>query len=474
MLGIFQMDNNNETTKRIAIINMYTDKYNKLADDFINTFNENFVNECKKTFYIFTDSPDLYKSYNNVMSVKINHTNKYDLLIRRYSICLTIKSILEKYDYIVLCNGNMRCVKPVTLDELLNGKEYAICTHGLGYKGDYVYNLTEIKNPNCAAYYPKSEYDGIYYQSGFQIGTPKKIFIIWERCVKMFDYDVTNKYICSVKFQDESYINKFLHSCKDEFGSFNVLDGFNKYLKGTKRPWLPGCPDIKMFCEEKHTFYYFLNKKDNNPCIPYFNDQYHIHLKTNSVLDRQTEDEFNKEGIKFLKIYKDPDYDRYTNYNYYNLTKQHLTALLYAKEHKYPYLIITDSSCKICDDFINKYNECLKSLPYDWGIIKLGSFGPCGTKDQFSKYNIGDWYVFSMCGSLNFSSHAYIINSDIYDDYIELLKKEDHIDKAMDDVYPSVIHHSVYNLNNPLILKKYIPNKEEVSPNKDGVFLTND
>ena len=139
----------------IAILYICTGKYTVFWKDFYKSCEKYFLKNHKKSYFVFTDSPDI--DYDNKKEVKKIYQKKlgwpFDTLMR-FDMFLTQKEELKKYDYLFFCNANLLFKKEIKEDILPD--KYA---HGgimvTQHPGFYDKNNDEFpyeRNPSSSAY----------------------------------------------------------------------------------------------------------------------------------------------------------------------------------------------------------------------------------------------------------------------------------------------------------------------------------
>lgn len=117
---------------KVAICWIGIGDYNILFRDTYNSFHKNFLPETDKTFFIFTDKPELYVNIPNTIVYHIPHacTHKNFILFRKFKYILMAEDKLLDYDYIAYINGNLNCKTVVNIKDIVDvDKPITVTTH---------------------------------------------------------------------------------------------------------------------------------------------------------------------------------------------------------------------------------------------------------------------------------------------------------------------------------------------------------
>ena len=115
----------------------------------------------------------------------------------------------------------------------------------------------------------------------------------------------------------------------------------------------------------------------------------------------------------------------------FGLIKTHIEILKIAKENNYKNILIFEDDVELCDDFSDKFNEYYNQIPKEWDFLYFGG-NHLGSINQISQN------IFRL--SYTFTTHAFAINNNLYDELMLLLKSAS---KQVDVIYAEL--HSKYN-----------------------------
>lgn len=191
---------------KIGIIFIATGKYYRFAQGLVESFEEYFLNNHTKEYYIFTDneSPSFLRS--NVKYIKkLKEEWPYDSL-RRFKSIYENRDEFKNLDYLFFCNANMKAVDYVN-EEIIpkDDVKFSAVVHP-GYYLDSVNTLPYERNPNSLAYIPGGS--GKHYYQGCFYGGRSDSFIEMCRVLSNnVEIDLERGIIASVN--DESHTNRY-------------------------------------------------------------------------------------------------------------------------------------------------------------------------------------------------------------------------------------------------------------------------
>lgn len=207
--------------KTMAICWIGIGEYNTLFDGMYASFTEKFCVDFQKTFFIFTDRPDLYRDVKNSVVYEISNacTHKEFVLFRKFKYLMMAEDRFLGYEYVAFVNGNMCCNTTVhSQDVISQDKPLAVITHPC-------HMVTRRGQRNCdhkslASFCPESDWP--YLQSGFIVTTSREFLKMsntiegW-RCLDKASGN--DKY---VPWHDETYVNRYYYENRQKL---NILDG---------------------------------------------------------------------------------------------------------------------------------------------------------------------------------------------------------------------------------------------------------
>ena len=106
--------------KTLAILYICTGPYAVFWHDFYPNFKANFLPDCDRTFYVFTDAahidyedaPDVRRIYQKALPWPQSTMLRFDAFLGQ-------ADALQGYDYLFFANANLHCTRVISADELL-------------------------------------------------------------------------------------------------------------------------------------------------------------------------------------------------------------------------------------------------------------------------------------------------------------------------------------------------------------------
>lgn len=197
---------------RIAILYICTGKYDVFWEPFYKSFENNFLPDCEKDYFVFTDTKKLYgdKVFNNIHRYDHSYMGWPHDTLMRFDIFLKAKDELKNFDYIFFFNANMECVQKVYSDEFLPNEtkhEKLIMVIHPGYHRLKLKYCPFERNKKSTAYIPYNK--GKYYVMGALNGGTREAFLdLIESLQKSTKTDLDNGIIAKV--HDESHLNRYI------------------------------------------------------------------------------------------------------------------------------------------------------------------------------------------------------------------------------------------------------------------------
>lgn len=195
---------------RIAILYICTGKYDIFWQEFFESYEENFLPDSEKEYFVFTDADFLFGEDQCSRIHKIYQERlgwPYDTLMR-YNMFYSIKEQIISFDYTFFMNANCKCVSVITEEEFLpKSKDILVVQH----PGEY--NKKPIKysydrNPQSTAYIPRGE-GRFYICGGINGGKTDAYLKLVEELKRNIEIDMGKNVIA--KWHDESHINHYIY-----------------------------------------------------------------------------------------------------------------------------------------------------------------------------------------------------------------------------------------------------------------------
>lgn len=222
---------------KIAILYICTGYYDIFWKEFYLSFEQYFIPQYEKHYFVFTDANSLYDEGNNPRIHKIYQEAypwPYSTLMR-YHIFMKHISLFENCDYIFFMNANVLCTQPISdkdfLPRTMQGESLTVVQH------PYAINkpprhYTYERNPSSSAFIPYSQ--GKYYIcGGINGGTASAFCDLIRQIYLQTETDLKHGIIAL--WHDESHINKYILGRSD----CRILSPSYCYPEGAKLPYTP-------------------------------------------------------------------------------------------------------------------------------------------------------------------------------------------------------------------------------------------
>lgn len=201
---------------KVAILYICTGEYTVFWREFYTTFEKNFLPNCSKEYFVFTDNEELInENQKNVRMTKHKYMGwPYDTLMR-FDVFLKVEDEISQFDYTFFFNANMVCVNTVREDEFLQHHNQKINLIMVEHPGAYRLKPKYFpydRNTKSTAYIPYNQ--GEFYVMGALNGGKTPVYLELIRALsKSTKIDLQNNIIAKV--HDESYLNQYILSRDD-------------------------------------------------------------------------------------------------------------------------------------------------------------------------------------------------------------------------------------------------------------------
>lgn len=197
--------------KSIGILYIATGPYIVFWKDFFESFEQHFLLEYEKHYFIFTDSKDCAFSNNARVHIITIENQPWPLItLLRFSTFLRIEDMLKKLDYLVFSNANMICDEIITPEEFLPRDDKNEClsvTIHPGYYQKRKFVFPYERNKQSTAYVPWN--CGENYVIGAMFCGVTKAFLSMSKTLKKNIEEDLKKNIIA-KWHDESQLNRYI------------------------------------------------------------------------------------------------------------------------------------------------------------------------------------------------------------------------------------------------------------------------
>lgn len=231
----------------INILYICTGEYKNFFDKFYTSCEGYFIPECKKKYYVFTDShSDKFSKYNNVIVVPVEN-NCWPLnTLLRFSYFSKIVPDLQPNTYTFFFNANALIVKTIPFDIFKNANLVGVVHPGYKNKMSIFYPWERKKSAACYLSYFKN---GIYFQGCFNGGRTECFCDLINTCNDMTIKDLKRNIIAKV--HDESYLNYYFYY-KEPLCLSELYSWPEKYGENT---------EAKIIMRDKEREYWYANIK---------------------------------------------------------------------------------------------------------------------------------------------------------------------------------------------------------------------
>jgi hypothetical protein len=234
-----------ENMVKVAILYICTGKYDVFWKDFFESYEQYFLPNSQKEYFVFTDSETLYSEdiCNRIHKIYQKQLGWPDDTLMRFHMFDSISEKLEKFDYIFFMNANCKCVTTITEEEFLpKDKDILVVQHPGAYK-KRPNKFTYDRNPKSTAYIPKGQ--GQYYICGGINGGKSEAYLnLIKELKKNIDIDKANGVIA--KWHDESHINRYILN----HDNWMILSPSYCFAEGWNLPFEP-----KILVREKSNYF---------------------------------------------------------------------------------------------------------------------------------------------------------------------------------------------------------------------------
>ena len=197
--------------KSIGILYICTGPYVLFWKDFYKSFQEKFLVDFEKRYFVFSDAEEIYGQDDpDVKKIKIEPQPWPLITLLRFSTFLKVEEELKKCDYLMFSNSNMVCDAVITPEEFLPREKLnetlAVTIHP-GYAGKKKIDFPYDRNKKSTAYIPWN--CGSYYVIGAMFCGTSNAFIKMSKTLKKnIEEDLKRNIIA--KWHDESQLNRYI------------------------------------------------------------------------------------------------------------------------------------------------------------------------------------------------------------------------------------------------------------------------
>lgn len=193
----------------VAILYICIGKYIVFWKDFYKSFEEKFLVNYEKEYFVFTDSTELYGDKENQ---RIHRIYQKDLgwpgnTLFRFQMFRAVVPQLKQTDYIFFMNANVICQKEVTEQMILPLDKKLVVVQHPGYYNKKPYEYDYEFRRKSKACIPFGE-GNTYICGGINGGKTEAYIELIETLAENIQDDYEKKIIA--KWHDESHINRYI------------------------------------------------------------------------------------------------------------------------------------------------------------------------------------------------------------------------------------------------------------------------
>lgn len=218
---------------KIAILYICTGKYKVFWKEFYESFERNFLPNCKKTYFVYTDTKKLlYGDKDNVCLIPQKNLGWPDNTLLRFAFFTREEARWQDYDYTFFINANFYCVETITEEEFLPVEEELLAAEHASQHGRKPVDMTYDRNPASTACVQEDE--GEYYCMGGLNGGKTPAYMEMVHSLKR-NVEIDKAAGVVARWHDESHLNRYLIGRKD----VKILPPCYGYPEGWELPYEP-------------------------------------------------------------------------------------------------------------------------------------------------------------------------------------------------------------------------------------------
>jgi hypothetical protein len=230
---------------KVGILYICTGKYIAFWEGFFKSYEKNFLPNCEKEYFVFTDAQRLSVGEDcpNVHRIMQEDLGWPGNTLFRFQIFRRIEEQLRKFDYLFFMNANCVCISSVTEEEFLPAIGQFLVVQHPGYYNRKSMQFPYDRQKNSSAYIPYGK-GKCYVCGGVNGGTAseflKAIDILSERI--QADYQKG----AIARWHDESQLNRYVY----ENMNYRLLTPAYCYPEGWTLPF-----EKKIMVRDKSKFF---------------------------------------------------------------------------------------------------------------------------------------------------------------------------------------------------------------------------
>jgi len=197
---------------KVAILYICTGDYIKFWKGFFTTYEERFLPESEKHYFVFTDAKHLEIGENNphVHIISQEPLEWPGATLYRFKMFLRIEKELASFNYLFFMNSNLICIETIHEDEFLPKEENLLVVLHPGYfNKKRHYNLPYERRKKSTAYISFfSKTATRYFAGGINGGKTEAFLALIRELNDCIDQDDKNHIVAI--WHDESHLNRYV------------------------------------------------------------------------------------------------------------------------------------------------------------------------------------------------------------------------------------------------------------------------
>ena len=237
---------------KIAILYIAVGKYTVFWEKFYKSFEEKFIKECDKEYFIFTDDTSFFDSCDKKLHIiEQENLGWPGNTLYRFRMFLTQKDKLKEFDYVFFMNANVECAENVGIEFLPVEEDLLVVQHP-GFYNESKYRFPYDRNKKSTAYIPYGE-GKVYVCGGINGGKSLPFLEMCEILNRRIDDDFDRGIIAL--WHDESQINKYIL----ENENYKLLSPKYCFQESSENPFPP-----VLFVRDKAKYFDVVKVKNVN------------------------------------------------------------------------------------------------------------------------------------------------------------------------------------------------------------------
>ena len=220
--------------KSVALLYVCTGRYAVLWEKFYQSFENFFLPEYGKEYFVYTDQDKIYDEDKNpcIHRIKQENLGWPGNTLMRFEMFLRCKEQLEKFDYIFFMNANAMCVANVNASDILPEKDEIVVVQHPNFIHTNKYLYPYERNKKSTAYIPYDK-GKCYVIGAMNGGTATAYLKMVEELKLRTEQDLSHSIVAI--WHDESQLNHYIAYSDN----YRLLNPSFCYPEGWNIPYKP-------------------------------------------------------------------------------------------------------------------------------------------------------------------------------------------------------------------------------------------